>query len=93
MKRFIIPTVSLVMAGVYYLPWLIEPRVALGPYILAFFWFLAVWIVAVIHLVLLVKNFRGEKSNAMRHGLAALLIGVSYVIVLVGLLNGFIVTV
>ena len=96
MKLFVIPVLSLIMSGLYYLPWLIEPRAGLGPYILAFIWFLVAWIVVVVHLAMVLhisRTRQATKGRVRKHLAAAAIIGLSYLAVIIGVLNGLVVTV
>ncbi len=85
------------MSLLYYAPWVGEAsRVKLGPYIVSFFWFfwfLFVWLLMVFYFYRaysLRKTKRAEGSFFLRSGFVIL---ASYVIVFVGIFNGYMVSV
>jgi len=85
---------SLVLSFLYYTPWIFgATRANLGPYLLAFFWFMGAWIVAIIYGVKAFKLRRTNSSLCNKYliGVAAVLI--SYIIVWAGMFNGYMVTV
>lgn len=82
------------MSVLYYTPWLSDtPREMLLPYIVAFFWFLIVWIAAIYYGV---KAFKLREKNPnigkkYFYGLVAIV--ASYCIVWFGVFNGYLVSV
>lgn len=50
------PALSVICSLLYFMPWIIEPRAGLGFYLLAYFWFLFVWIPMLGHLGIGIKN-------------------------------------
>ena len=83
----------MMMSFFYFLPWLIEPRVALGFYIISFVWFLFGWSVAIAHMIILIKTWKNNQREACYHGCAIVIILLSYAIVITGAVNGYLVTV
>lgn len=51
---------SLFCSGLWFLPWMIQPKVSLSYYLLAFAWFLVAWILM---LWLLVLGFRERRRG------------------------------
>lgn len=95
MKIYIIPAISFLCSFLYYLPWIADPGKSLGAYIIAFFWFLAAWIPLLIHLYLGIrKKIKKEEGNIyLPHLVVALCILISYGIVVIGIVKGYMVTV
>jgi hypothetical protein len=98
MKAILIYTpavISIICSGLWYLPWLFEPRTTLSYYLIAFFWFLGAWIFLAGLLVLAVRERRKEScsSKSLHCFLSSTAIFGSYLAVFIGAANGFLVTV
>jgi len=94
MKIFLLPFISIFMSILYYSPWTLgATRANLGPYLLALLWFAGAWIIAVFYMV---NAFKYRKINTLlskRYLMGLTLLLTSYVIVGVGIFNGYVVTV
>ncbi|MEM7792495.1 MAG: hypothetical protein AAF546_13915 [Verrucomicrobiota bacterium] len=92
---YIPASISAICSFLYYLPWIIDPREALGIYLVAFFWFLGAWIIMFSHLVFGIKNKIQDKGTftPKEHFISASIIFCSYLAVFIGAANGFMVTV
>ena len=94
MKVNFLSILSLVMSFFYYLPWMGETSHAkLGPYIIAFFWFVFAWTIMFFYFYRAYKMKNINLSESLLFRNSALIIFVSYVIVLIGALNGVMVSV
>jgi hypothetical protein len=95
MKFYIIPAISFIFAFLYFMPWVGHSYESLGFYVWAVFWFLVAWIPMVVHLVFAVKNRmkKEEKRPVQNHLVAAGMILFSYLIVGIGISQGYFVTV
>ena len=94
MRIFVFPLISVVMSLFYYMPWLLEPaRDYVPPYLLAFFWFMGAWLAAIYYGVRAFKLRKIDSSQKNRYISGMAIILVSYVIVWVGIFNGYLLTV
>ena len=94
LKIFLIPIISPIMSVFYYTPWLTNtPHDVLGLYVMAFFWFLLVWIVAIYYVIKAdkLRSKTPELTNKYMYGLGLIIF--SYIIVLIGFFSGYTVTV
>ena len=94
MRTFVIPIISLAMSVLYYTPWIFgATRANLAPYILAFFWFLGVWIVGIAYGVKAYGLRKTDPTSMNRYLIALGIVLFSYVIVGVGVFSGYMITV
>ena len=94
MKIFILPAISIIMSIFYYVPWIGETtRGKLGPYILSFLWFLAAWIIMFVYVVIAFKKRKDEKEKSRSYYCGALIFAISYLVIFIGIIKGYMVTV
>ncbi|MCP3924295.1 MAG: hypothetical protein GY714_17100 [Desulfobacterales bacterium] len=94
MKILLLPFLSVIMSLLYYSPWIGEvSRAKLGPYILAFLWFIGAWIIAIVYIVLAFKNRKDAPELTKIYLIGVGIFLISYAIVWIGILNGYMVTV
>ncbi len=94
MQKLIIPSISIIMSVLYYTPWIFgASRANLGPYLLAFLWFLGVWVVSIVYAIKAYKLRKLNRSLKNRYLLGFIMIAFSYLLVWIGIFNGLVITV
>jgi len=91
---YIVPALSLAAVAAYYSPWYAgATRACLGLYILAFLWFLVAWVSVPFYLVKVALCAKRHDSNWKHHLAAAVIVLCSYVCIIIGMANNYMVTV
>lgn len=86
--------ISLICIFFYFTPWLIAANHAnLGLYIISFLWFLIAWIIMFVKIVRIIWGIFKKKSLDKHRIFSALLILLCYVIIVIGMMNDYMVTV
>lgn len=94
MKYYIAAIFSNIALLLYSLPWTYGANhTTLGFYLIAFFWFIFAWIILLVQIIFCIKLKIAKDINWKHHLLASCLIVISYVGLLIGILNDYMVTV
>jgi len=85
---------SLIFLLGYFAPWILEPGTGLSFYLLAFFWFWLVgWAVALLQIFFMWRKLRKQDPSWKGEAISVLFITLTYVVVIVSALNGYLVSV
>jgi hypothetical protein len=76
------------------MPWVLgATRVNLGLYILVSLWFMVAWVIVIIYAIKAFKARNSTSCSSTKYLIGIAMIIISYIIVWVGLFNGYMVTV
>jgi hypothetical protein len=92
-RIYFVAVLSIIALLFYFLPWIVDAHTALGFYILAFLWFMFVWIPLLIHIILFVKLKIAKNIKSKHHLIASILILIIYGILFIGVSNNYVLTV
>jgi len=94
MKIYVFPIISLLLSFAYYVPWIgIASRASLGPYIVAFLWFLGAWLIGLFYAYKAIENKKLNKVLSKQYLVGFVMFLISYLIVFIGIFNGYMVSV
>lgn len=93
MKYYTAAISSYIALFFLFLPWIFNTDTILSMlYSLAFFWFLFAWLILLVHIISVVVLIIRRNSNWIHHFIASVLIIISYIGLLWGTSNGYIMT-
>lgn len=85
--------ISLICSGLWYLPWIIDPVVALDYYMMAFLWFLVAWILTVGLVALGIREGIKRNKRKIHFFYSSSIMAASYLIIFNGAGHGYMVTI
>ncbi len=94
LKLYLSAILSILALIAYFSPWWSgASRTNLGFYILAIFWFAIAWIILLFNIFKIIKLRKSNFENKKFYIINALVILISYVLLIIGWMNNFMVTV